>query len=99
MTETAKAPQDDMDDGDEWCDRGCDFHWKVDVSSGSLVILGFKGSCGQAYLSADEAESIANALKDCARVIRKAHRHGWSHVPGISFNMENHDAPRRPRAT
>lgn len=72
----------------EWCDRGCDFHWRLSVDSGPLVILRLDSSRGEAYLSPDEADAIGDALKAYARDARM--RSG--NLRGLA--IESHDAGR-----
>jgi hypothetical protein len=88
----AEAGQDDK----EWCERGCDYHWRIGVDSGSVLIFTFEGSCGQAYLSEDEADMIANALHDCANVIRENRKQNWKPIMFHGFNLESHDLDGQP---
>jgi hypothetical protein len=90
---TAKAGEDDK----EWCNRGCGYHWRVEISGSqnAVIILQFDGSCGQAYLSADEADAIGSALKEHASRVRNRSLVDHS-VTSATF--EEHDcAPREPR--
>lgn len=85
------------EEGEEWCTRGCSYHWRVEVSGcrNNVIILQFDGSCGQAYLSADEAEAIGNALRDHATRIRERSSIDNS-VTSATFEV--HDCtPVRPR--
>lgn len=82
---------------EEWCTRGCSYHWRVEVSGSqnNVIILQFDGSCGQAYLSAEEADAIGSTLKDHAARIRER-RSIDNSVTSATF--EEHDcAPARPR--
>jgi hypothetical protein len=86
VTERAQAAE-------AWCDRECDFHWRVSIGSGPLIILKFDGSCGEAYLSPDEADAIGDALKAYASEARRPPLH-----PGDGYSMavrslviESHD--------
>lgn len=84
----------------EWCDRDCEFHWRVQVGNGPLIILRLDSSDGEAYLSPEEADAIGDALKDYARDIRQARER-----PGPGYDMdvrglvvESHDAGRKRAA-
>lgn len=101
MTELKAVPADSTDDDDagEWCDRGCEYHWRVSVDSGSLLILTFDSSCGQAYLTEDEADMIATALHDCASVIRGNRKRNWKPITFHGFSLESHDRKSPPART
>lgn len=90
-------PGEGDEESEEWCTLGCSYHWRVEVSGcrNAVIILQFDGSCGQAYLSADEADAIGSALKEHAARIRKR---PWADNTITSATFEEHDcAPVQPR--
>ena len=93
MKELKAVPAEAGQDDKKWCNRGCDYHWRIQVDSGSVIMLTFDSSCGQAYLSEDEADLIGSALKDCARVVRECHEKRWKPIVIHGFHLESHDAP------
>jgi hypothetical protein len=90
MAVTADVGGGDEKD-EEWCTRGCEFHWRISVDTGSVIIFTFSSSCGQAYISEDEADAIGNALKECARVTRENRDNKWKPLTIQGFSLEHHD--------